>query len=237
MRYAQLVVGPAGSGKSTYCSALVKHGEATNRTINVINLDPAAEQFDYEPIADIRELISLQDVMEDEDLHFGPNGGLVYCMEYLVKNRDWLEEQMGDYDDDYILFDCPGQIELYTHMSAMRTFVDHLQQLNFRVCSVFLLDSHFVTDMSKFFSGVLVALSTTINLEIPAVNILSKVDLLNRQQKRILEKFLEPFIELMDEDTVSETRHSKKFAALSMALAKLVDDYSLVKFFPYGLER
>ena len=27
---------------------------------------------------------------------------------YLVQNFDWLEEKLGDIDDDYILFDCPG---------------------------------------------------------------------------------------------------------------------------------
>jgi hypothetical protein len=30
---------------------------------------------------DIRDLISLEDVMEE--LGYGPNGGLVYCMEYV----------------------------------------------------------------------------------------------------------------------------------------------------------
>lgn len=32
--------------------------------------------------ADIRELISLDDVMEE--LGLGPNGGLIYCMEYVL---------------------------------------------------------------------------------------------------------------------------------------------------------
>lgn len=36
--------------------------------------------FDFH-LADIRELIQIDDAMEDEDLHFGPNGGLVFCME------------------------------------------------------------------------------------------------------------------------------------------------------------
>ena len=31
--------------------------------------------------------------MEEVDL--GPNGGLVYCMEYLVSHIEWLEEQLG----------------------------------------------------------------------------------------------------------------------------------------------
>lgn len=80
MGYAQLVIGPAGSGKSTYCSSLHQHCETTRRTIHIVNLDPAAENFDYPVAMDIRELISLDDVMEE--LGLGPNGGLMYCMEY-----------------------------------------------------------------------------------------------------------------------------------------------------------
>ena len=49
MRYGQIVMGPAGSGKSTYCSTLVKHAEVSKRRVHVINLDPAAETFEYEP--------------------------------------------------------------------------------------------------------------------------------------------------------------------------------------------
>lgn len=49
--------------------------------------------------------------MEDPSLRFGPNGGLVFCMEYLANNFDWLEENLGHVDDDYVLFDCPGERE------------------------------------------------------------------------------------------------------------------------------
>ena len=61
-------------------------------------------------IVDIRELIQVDDVMEDPSLRFGPNGGLVFCMEYLANNLDWLEESLGHVEDDYILFDCPGSV-------------------------------------------------------------------------------------------------------------------------------
>jgi hypothetical protein len=50
-----------------------------------MNLDPAAEKFQMadgtsvSPSVDIRDLISLEEVMED--LGLGPNGGLVYCFE------------------------------------------------------------------------------------------------------------------------------------------------------------
>lgn len=62
---------------------MVQHAETENKTIHVINLDPAAEYFDYSPIADIRELIHLDDAMEDDEMRFGPNGGLIFCMEYV----------------------------------------------------------------------------------------------------------------------------------------------------------
>ena len=37
------------------------------------------ESFEYQPSIDIRDLISLPDVMSE--LGYGPNGGLVYCFE------------------------------------------------------------------------------------------------------------------------------------------------------------
>merc|ERR1711872_531866 len=73
-------------------------------------------------------------------------------MEFLMENTEWLEEALGEDEDDYVLFDCPGQIELYTHMNVMRKLVDQLQSWNFRVCGVFVLDSHFMVDGGKFIS-------------------------------------------------------------------------------------
>jgi hypothetical protein len=29
--------------------------------------------------------------MEDDELKFGPNGGLVFSMEFLMENTEWLE--------------------------------------------------------------------------------------------------------------------------------------------------
>lgn len=46
-----------------------------------VNLDPAAEEFEYEPDVDIKDLICLEDVMDEMGL--GPNGGLMACFEYV----------------------------------------------------------------------------------------------------------------------------------------------------------
>ncbi|KAM6900834.1 GPN-loop GTPase 3 [Lycodopsis pacificus] len=231
-RYAQLVMGPAGSGKSTYCSTMVQHLGSLNRSAHVVNLDPAAEHFDYPVMADIRELIQVDDVMEDPSLRFGPNGGLVFCMEYFANNFDWLDESLGHVEDDYILFDCPGQIELYTHLPVMKQLVEQLQQREFRVCGVFLVDSQFMVESFKFISGVIAALSAMVLLEIPQINIMTKMDLLSPKAKKEIEKYLDPDMYSMMEDN-SDNIRSKKFKNLTKAICGLVDDYSMVRFLPF----
>ena len=76
-------------GKSSYCKTMQEHGRATRRTIHVANLDPAAESYGYDASFDIRNLINVDQVMEEHG--FGPNGGLVYCMEYLLQNPGLLK--------------------------------------------------------------------------------------------------------------------------------------------------
>eukprot|EP00088_Acartia_fossae_P010465 TRINITY_DN1522_c0_g1_i1.p1 TRINITY_DN1522_c0_g1~~TRINITY_DN1522_c0_g1_i1.p1 ORF type:complete len:277 (+),score=68.64 TRINITY_DN1522_c0_g1_i1:31-861(+) len=236
MRYCQIVMGPAGSGKSTYCSALAAHAADAKRSVHVVNLDPAAERFIYTPLADIRDLIQLDDVMEDEDMKFGPNGGLVFSMEFLLENIDWLQDALGEIEDDYILFDCPGQIELYTHMDVMRKFVDLLQEWNFRVCGVFLIDSHFMVDGGKFISGAMAALSVMVNLEVPHVNVLSKIDLLSVSGRKQLERFIEPDTHSLTSDLQGTSGIlGHRYGELTSSLAKVLDDYSLVKFFPLDI--
>ncbi|XP_061657126.1 GPN-loop GTPase 3 [Syngnathoides biaculeatus] len=231
-RYAQIVMGPAGSGKSTYCATMIQHFDSLKRSVQVVNLDPAAEHFDYPVMADIRELIQVDDVMEDQSLRFGPNGGLVFCMEYFANNFDWLEEALGHVEDDYILFDCPGQIELYTHLPVMRQLVEQLQQWEFRVCGVFLVDSQFMVESFKFISGVMAALSAMVSLEISQVNIMTKMDLLNPKAKKELEQYLDPDMYSMMQDS-SDAIRSEKFKKLTKAICELIDDYSLVRFMPF----
>ena len=179
MRYAQIVIGPAGSGKSTYCAEMQYYAAGTKRPIDVVNLDPAAEVLLYEPLVDIRSLVHVDSVMELVEI--GPNGALVACMEYLMDNIDWFKEQLGHGDDDHVIFDCPGQLELYTHMDVVRDLIRVLQSMDFRVCTVFTMDSMFTMDNSLFISGSLTSLIAKLNLEVAQVNVLTKVNMLDDQ--------------------------------------------------------
>lgn len=42
-------------------------------------------------------------------MKLGPNGGLVFCVEYLSQNMEWLEDELSQFDEDgYFIFDSPG---------------------------------------------------------------------------------------------------------------------------------
>ena len=94
----------------------------------MVNLDPAADSLPYEPDIDVRELIRVEDAMRE--FGYGPNGGLIYCMEYLAMHLEWLEDKISEFgEDDTLLFDCPGQIELYTHLRGDAALTWHCRSL------------------------------------------------------------------------------------------------------------
>ena len=84
----------------------------------------------------------------------GPNGGLLYCMEYLEVNFDWLEGRLKELGDDaYVLFDLPGQVELSTNHESIKQIVKKLTKNAFRVCLNILSLTHFrIVFMLKFFN-------------------------------------------------------------------------------------
>lgn len=152
-----------------------------------------------------------------------------------------------------IIFDMPGQIELYTHVPVVPALVKHLTRtgaLNVNLCATYLLESTFVVDRAKYFAGTLSAMSAMIMLEIPHVNILSKMDLVKGSlSKRELKRFIDPDTSLLDDDpadnsTVITSAQNLKldplapesvmaggsFKRLNQAVAQLIDDFSMVSF-------
>lgn len=215
-----------------------------------MNLDPAAEDFAFEPDVDIKDLISLQDVMDEMSL--GPNGGLIYCFEFLMENLDFLTDPLEEVTDDYlIVFDMPGQIELYTHVPILPNLVKVLMHgsLNIRMCAAYLLEATFVIDRPKFFAGTLSAMSAMMMLEMPHINILSKMDLVKGQvAKRDLQRFVDVDADLIDDDPARKTKGDEDsnkyrdpasseslmtgsaFHKLNKAVAELIDGFSMVSF-------
>ncbi|KAM3570030.1 hypothetical protein VYU27_007894 [Nannochloropsis oceanica] len=176
-RFGQAVIGPPGAGKTTYCHGMARFLAARGRAVAVVNLDPANDRLPYPVDIDVSELVNLADVMETQNL--GPNGGLMYCMEYVEQNLDWLFQRLEALQGRrYMLLDFPGQVELYTHGNTVQRLLKRLEQWGCRLTTVHLIDAHHCSDAGKFISATLISLTTMVRLELPHVNVLSKIDLI-----------------------------------------------------------
>jgi len=188
-----------------------------------------------------------------DEMSLGPNGGLIYCFEYLLENLDFLTDPLDEVTDEYlIIFDMPGQIELYTHVPILPNLVKHLMRgsLNINMCAAYLLESTFIIDRPKFFAGTLSAMSAMLMLEMPHVNILSKMDLIKgKVKRRDLKRFIDPDVGLLDEGQEGDEDEDEvesgadrdpastknvmagtSFKRLNKAVAQLIDDFSMVSF-------
>ncbi|XP_052488804.1 GPN-loop GTPase QQT1 isoform X2 [Gossypium raimondii] len=207
MVFGQVVIGPPGSGKTTYCNGMSQFLKLIGRKVAVINLDPANDSLPYECAINIEDLIKLSDVMTEHSL--GPNGGLVYCMDYLEKNIDWLQSKLEPLlKDHYLLFDFPGQ------------------GADSKV------DAHLCSDPAKYISALILSLSTMLHLELPHINVLSKIDLIESYGK--LSFNLDFYTDVQDlsylQHHLDQDPRSAKFRKLTKELCDVIEDFSIVNF-------
>jgi GPN-loop GTPase len=174
-----------------------------------------------------------------------------------MENLDFLTEALDSLTEEYlIIFDMPGQIELYTHvpiLPALVRFLTRAGNLDIRLAAAYLLEATFVVDRAKFFAGTLSAMSAMVMLEVPHVNILSKMDLVKDQvRKKDLKRFITPDASLLDDDPAEVARRKAEgkvvddddgnlqdtdtvmkgagFRRLNRAVAGLIENFSMVSF-------
>ena len=58
--FGQIVIGPPGCGKTTYCMGMQMFAEAVGRSCKVVNMDFANDSLPYTAAIDVRELVSLE---------------------------------------------------------------------------------------------------------------------------------------------------------------------------------
>ncbi|CRK30360.1 hypothetical protein BN1708_000892 [Verticillium longisporum] len=231
MPFAQLVLGSPGAGKSTYCDGMHQFLGAIGRACSVVNLDPANENANYPKAIDIRSIAKLEDIMARDRL--GPNGGILYALEELEHNIDWLEEGLKELGDDYVIFDCPGQVELYTHHSSLRNIFLRLQKLGYRLVVVHLSDSFCLTQPSLYISNLLLSLRAMLQMDLPHINVLSKIDKVASYDPLPFNldfytdvqdvSYLMPYLE-----EESPVMRNDKFGRLNEAVANMIESYGLL---------
>jgi hypothetical protein len=178
------VVGTAGAGKSSLVTAFQRWARFLEVDVLTINLDPGAERVHYDPEFDVRDLVSLSDVMDEYDL--GPNGAQILAADLVASQADDVFEEIDGISGDIMVVDTPGQVELFAFREASSHLVDVIGQG--RACLVFLFDPMLSQTPSGFVSQMLLSSIVHFRLGLPTANFLSKSDLLDPET---LEKILD----------------------------------------------
>ena len=238
------------------------------RTVALINLDPAADppaSPDDAPAVDVRDLVSLDAAAAATGL--GPNGGLLYCMDYVAANVDWLLDKLAPLiaAGAYLIFDTPGQAELVCLPSPLHAVVAALTgTAHIALVSVLLLDARLATEPAAFLGACVDALTAQLQLGLPHVAALSKLDTLataacvgGRGLPFGLSFYARPGGSLHwlaravaggfddgddDDDQPSSSApppppsaFAARYAKLTAALCDVVDDYGLLSFTPLAI--
>lgn len=218
-----IVLGPAGSGKSTLVGSFSEWVEKVQGVdVGRVNLDPGAEYLPYEPDVDARKYVQVRDLMLRQKL--GPNGALVVSMEVLYEVRSRLLEEIDRLDSEVIMVDTPGQMELFIFHEAGPAFTLEFSKRG-AACALILFDASLTRRPSEFVSLRLMGLITQLRLEVPTLIALNKGDLQCSQEVKAWIDNPQTLHEdlLMEKGVISE---------IAVRIAKVLDDYSLAMRVP-----
>lgn len=114
----------------------------------------------------------------------------------------------------------------------MRRIVEQLNAWNVRLCCVHLVDSLLCRDRSSFIAAVMLSLSTSLRLELPHLNVLTKIDLLPTYGE--LDFNIDFYTDVLDlrrlTERDSDAAGGERRRALDRAIVELIDEYALVGF-------
>ena len=152
-------------------------------------------------------------------------------MEHLVENIDWLVQELQEFSDDcFILFDCPGQIELYSHLDVMNRLSAAITKNGFMICAAYCADGTYLNEPTKYIAACLTSISTMVQMNLPHLNVLTKCDKIH--DKEFLERVSEaPSCKSIVQERMDDKNFfSKKFFKLNEVIIDIVDNFSLVNF-------
>ena len=186
-------VGTAGAGKSTLTSVFANWLQDAKISVATVNLDPGVVLLPYSPDVDIRDYVSLQQVMEKYNL--GPNGGLIAAIDLMSAHLDTLKEEIDDLGTDFVLLDTPGQIELFAFRETGPIIVSSIGGESKML--IFLVDSALARTPAGFVSSLLLSASVLVRFNLPQLNVLSRADLLSEHELERLMTWLDDVDQLI----------------------------------------
>ncbi len=213
------IIGPAGSGKSTLVANIKEYVLNRDSEINVItiNLDPGAINVEYNPEIDIRDYITLEEVMTKYKL--GPNGAIILASDLMINFIEDIKYEIGQYQPDWVFIDTAGQLELFAFRDVGPIIASSLGFGDVQRSTTFLFDSHMARRPNGFISTSLLAASVQYRfINIPQINALSKSDLL---EEEILDMIIEWSSDFQALSEATNEREKGLIRELSLLLSEV----------------
>ncbi len=198
------MIGTAGSGKSLLTASFADWLKIGKQNVIAMNLDPGALTLPYTPDIDVRDYISIEELMERYKL--GPNGALVMAADLIAEETERLGEEIQDFNPDIVIVDTPGQMELFAFRASGPYIASELTKEPKAI--VYLFDSVFSSNPLNYVSNMFLSAAVYNRFFIPQVHVLSKCDLLPPEDmNRIVDWSANPnALETAIEEKLSGTR-------------------------------
>lgn len=179
---AAIIIGMAGSGKTTLMQRLNAHLHAEGEPYYMVNLDPAVLSTPFGANIDIRDTVNYKEVMKQYSL--GPNGGILTALNLFATRFDQVLELIerraaqptsAAEAPRYALFDTPGQIEIFT-WSASGAIIAESLAATFPTAIVYVVDTVRCRNAVTFMSNMLYACSILYKFKLPLILAFNKTD-------------------------------------------------------------
>uniref|UniRef100_A0A182RWX9 GPN-loop GTPase n=1 Tax=Anopheles funestus TaxID=62324 RepID=A0A182RWX9_ANOFN len=197
-----IVLGMAGSGKTTFVRKLAQHRHRNGSLPYLINLDPACHETPYPVNIDIRDTVKYKEVMKRYNL--GPNGGIVTALNLFSTKFGKVVEliENAKATHEYCVIDTPGQIEVFT-WSASGTIITEALATAFPTVIVYVMDIVRSTSPATFMSNMLYACSILYKARLPFIIVMNKIDI---QEHNFAVEWMQDF-EAFQEALANETAY------------------------------